>query len=52
MRYNLAIEQTNFINLNKYPIVKSYIIIEEKVAKTQELMKLYFLKVFFFFSLK
>ena len=52
MRYNLAIEHTNFINLNKYPIAKSYIIIDEKVPKTQDLMKRYFLKVLSFFYLK
>tara|TARA_B110000091_G_scaffold214551_1_gene268972 strand:+ start:1719 stop:2810 length:1092 start_codon:yes stop_codon:yes gene_type:complete len=51
MRYVLAMEHAKFIKLNKYPIAKSYIIIDEKVPKTQDLMKLYFLKMLSFFYL-
>ena len=49
-RYNLALSHSTFINSNKYPIAKSYVIIEDKIPKKQDIIKkifLRFLSIFF-----
>ena len=33
---------STFINSNKYPIAKSYVIIEDKIPKKQDVIKKYF----------